>query len=63
MTRVVAIAANSSWNILHFRLNLIRAIAAKGYDPVILSPDGGRPQSGAPASEFAWEAVQIDRAG
>ncbi|HZF94058.1 MAG TPA: glycosyltransferase family 4 protein [Allosphingosinicella sp.] len=36
--KIVAISINASWNIFNFRAGLIRALRAKGYDVVALSP-------------------------
>ena len=38
--RTVVFAANSAWNILNFRMNLVRALAAEGLNPVALVPPG-----------------------
>ena len=38
--RTVVFAANSAWNILNFRMNLVRALAAEGLKPVALVPPG-----------------------
>jgi glycosyltransferase involved in cell wall biosynthesis len=63
VTRVVAIAANSTWNILNFRRDLIRAIERQGYAPLILSPLDDPSISRATASDIPWKNVSIDRAG
>lgn len=63
MTRVVAIAANSAWNIRHFRLGLIRTIEKEGYAPVVLSPSSDAPEPKPPTEEFKWLDVPVDRAG
>lgn len=34
----IVIAANSSWNIVNFRLGLIRALRKEGYDPIVVAP-------------------------
>lgn len=36
----VVLAANSAWNILNFRMNLVRMLAAEGLQPVALVPPG-----------------------
>jgi glycosyltransferase involved in cell wall biosynthesis len=36
----IVFAANSAWNILNFRMNLVRALAAEGLNPVALVPPG-----------------------
>jgi glycosyltransferase involved in cell wall biosynthesis len=38
--RTIVFAANSAWNILNFRMNLVRALAAEGLKPVALVPPG-----------------------
>jgi hypothetical protein len=38
--RTVVLAANSAWNILNFRMNLLRALKARGLSPVVLAPRG-----------------------
>jgi hypothetical protein len=38
--RTVVFAANSAWNILNFRMNLIRALSAEGLNPIALVPPG-----------------------
>ena len=38
--RTVVFAANSAWNILNFRMNLLRALKAQGLRPVVLVPRG-----------------------
>ena len=38
--RTVVFAANSAWNIVNFRMNLIRALAGEGLKPVALVPPG-----------------------
>jgi UDP-N-acetylglucosamine:LPS N-acetylglucosamine transferase len=38
--RTIVFAANSAWNILNFRMNLVRALAAEGLNPVALVPPG-----------------------
>ena len=39
--RVVVVAANSSWNVVNFRSELIRALQAEGYRVVALAPEDG----------------------
>ena len=36
--RRVVLAANSAWNIVNFRSDLIRALKAAGYEPVVIAP-------------------------
>src|SRR5690349_6410192 len=38
--RIIVFAANSAWNILNFRMNLVRAVSAEGLTPVALVPPG-----------------------
>lgn len=38
--RIIVFAANSAWNILNFRMNLVRALLAEGLNPVALVPPG-----------------------
>lgn len=38
--RTVVFAANSAWNVLNFRMNLVRALRAEGLAPVALVPPG-----------------------
>lgn len=38
--RIIVFAANSAWNILNFRMNLVRALSAQGLKPVALVPPG-----------------------
>jgi len=38
--RIIVFAANSAWNILNFRMNLVRAVFAAGLKPVALVPPG-----------------------
>jgi len=38
--RTIVFAANSAWNILNFRMNLVRALAVQGLVPVALVPAG-----------------------
>jgi len=39
-SRTVVLAANSAWNILNFRMNLVQALTAEGLTPVALVPPG-----------------------
>ncbi|HEV2865191.1 MAG TPA: glycosyltransferase, partial [Allosphingosinicella sp.] len=39
MSRTVVISINASWNILNFRLGLIRALQGRGWRVVALSPE------------------------
>ena len=38
--RTVVFAANSAWNILNFRMNLVRALKGQGVTPIALVPPG-----------------------
>jgi glycosyltransferase involved in cell wall biosynthesis len=38
MTQTIAISANAAWNILNFRLGLIRGLQEAGYDVIALAP-------------------------
>ena len=38
--RTVVFAANSAWNILNFRMNLVRALKTEGITPIALVPPG-----------------------
>lgn len=38
--RIIVFAANSAWNILNFRMNLVRALSAAGLKPVAMVPSG-----------------------
>jgi glycosyltransferase involved in cell wall biosynthesis len=54
LPRTVVIAANSDWNIVTFRQNLVRAIEAAGYKPLIVAaPD--------PAAEERMESLGVER--
>lgn len=37
---LIAIAANSAWNVVNFRSGLIRALQAQGLDVAVIAPDG-----------------------
>lgn len=41
LRRKIVISTNSAWNIFNFRLGLIRALQAAGYDVIALAPDDG----------------------
>jgi len=38
--RTIVFAANSAWNILNFRMNLVRALKSEGFSPIALVPPG-----------------------
>jgi glycosyltransferase involved in cell wall biosynthesis len=38
---LIVVAANSSWNISHFRLPLVRALLERGHEVITISPDKG----------------------
>lgn len=54
MSRRVAIAANSAWNIVTFRKGLVRGLATAGYDPVVIAPAD-------PAAEQRMQALGVER--
>ena len=58
--RTIVFAANSAWNILNFRMNLVRALKAQGMSPVALVPSGaGEEQlvsAGVPVQTIAMSA-------
>ena len=61
--RRVVIAANSSWNIVNYRLGLIRALKSQGYEPIVVSPLD--PADEERLNELGVEriAVEMDRSG
>jgi len=52
--RRVVLAANSAWNIINFRSDLIRALKAAGYAPVVIAPLD-------PAAEDRITALGVER--
>ena len=53
-SRRVVLAANSAWNIINFRSDLIRALKAAGYAPVVIAPLD-------PAAEDRITALGVER--
>jgi glycosyltransferase involved in cell wall biosynthesis len=53
-SRKVVLAANSAWNIVNFRGELIRALKAEGYEPVVVAPIG-------PAIEHRIAELGVER--
>ena len=61
--RKVVVAANSSWNILNFRTGLIRALAAAGYEPVVIAPYDSSSEARRRGLDVEWIAVDLERSG
>jgi len=58
----IVIAANSAWNLRHFRAGLIRALVNAGYDVHAAAPlDAGEAEAAGLAS--GWSNVPVDRSG
>ena len=57
------ITANSSWNIVNFRAGLVRALAAAGYEPVVVAPS--EPHSSTRMIELGanFVPISLNRAG
>lgn len=62
-TRTVVLAANSSWNIAHFRAGLIRGLQAAGYTPIAIAPND--PRGNARLAELGIELlpIRMERSG
>jgi glycosyltransferase involved in cell wall biosynthesis len=60
---IIALSANSSWNIVNFRSGLIRGLRDAGYDPIVIAPDDAA--SLRRMNELAVEYIplKIDRSG
>jgi glycosyltransferase involved in cell wall biosynthesis len=61
--RTVVLAANSSWNLAHFRGGLIRGLKAAGYTPIAIAPED--PRGDARLAELGIEqlCIRLDRSG
>lgn len=59
----VVISANSSWNIINFRSELIRGLKRARFDPIIVSPDDGGARKKLQALDVELIEVAIDRSG
>jgi glycosyltransferase involved in cell wall biosynthesis len=61
--RTVVLAANSSWNLAHFRAGLIRGLKAAGYTPIAIAPE--HPRGDARLTELGIEQliIRLDRSG
>ena len=56
------LSANSSWNVVNFRLGLIRALISEGYDVVVAAPADGH-ESGLPSQLRRFVPLPVDRSG
>ena len=61
--RRVVVAANSSWNIVNFRIGLIRALERAGYEPVVVAPPDAAAEPRMAELQAQRVAVGIDRSG
>jgi glycosyltransferase involved in cell wall biosynthesis len=53
-SRTVVLSANSDWNIANFRGGLVRALAAAGYEPLVIAPRD-------PAADAMMRALEVER--
>jgi glycosyltransferase involved in cell wall biosynthesis len=60
---VVALAANSNWNIVNFRVGLIRALKKAGYEPVVIAPEDPIAERRMGEVGVRRIALRIDRSG
>ncbi len=63
MPRTVVIAANSDWNIVTFRQNLVRAIEAAGYKPLIVAAPDAAAEERMGGLGVERIRVDVDRSG
>lgn len=63
MLRTVAVAANSTGNIVTFRQGLIRALKAEGYEPVVIAPRDARAEERLERLAVERLTVELDRSG
>ena len=61
--RRVVVAANSSWNIVNFRIGLIRALERAGYEPVVVAPPDAAAEPRMAELQVERVALGIDRSG
>jgi glycosyltransferase involved in cell wall biosynthesis len=61
--RRIVVAANSSWNIVNFRIGLIRALQQAGYEPVVVAPPDATAEPRMAELQAQRVAVGIDRSG
>ncbi len=59
----IAVVANSAWYLLNFRLNLMRALTARGHRVVAIAPTDGRYDAQLAAAGFPLAAVPISGSG
>jgi glycosyltransferase involved in cell wall biosynthesis len=57
--RRIILAANSAWNIANFRAGLIGALAANGYDPVVVAPPDADDQVEKRLAELPIQRVRV----
>lgn len=62
-SRVVVVAANAAWNLVNFRLGLISALLAEGYDVVAAAPPDATAQATLLAIGARFAPVTIDSKG
>jgi glycosyltransferase involved in cell wall biosynthesis len=63
LPRTVVIAANSDWNIVTFRQNLVRAIEAAGYKPLIVAAPDAAAEERMGGLGVERIRVDVDRSG
>jgi glycosyltransferase involved in cell wall biosynthesis len=60
---VIALAANSGWNIVNFRVDLIHALKGAGYEPVVIAPEEPAIEARMAGLGVERIALKIDRSG
>jgi glycosyltransferase involved in cell wall biosynthesis len=61
--RRIVVAANSAWNLVHFRAGLVRALADAGYEVVAAAPPDPASQAAIAALFSRCIRIPIDRSG
>jgi glycosyltransferase involved in cell wall biosynthesis len=61
--RSVILSGNSSWNIVNFRVGLIRALAAAGFEPVVVAPVDPPAEDRMTQLDVRRFVVPVDRSG
>jgi glycosyltransferase involved in cell wall biosynthesis len=60
---IIALSANSSWNIVNFRSGLIRGLREAGYDPIVIAPDDAAGRQRMNELSVDHIPIRIDRSG
>ena len=59
----IVVAANSAWNLVHFRAGLIRTLADEGYDVIAAAPPDPASFARMPDLLKRWTTIPVERSG